>query len=60
MTGSSLISTTMKCSSGIYFPSTTRQTVIGVAIIRPAGPHSQVQKAIDTRSATLETPALWP
>ena len=30
--------------SGMYLESTTRQAVIGVAMTRPTGPHSHVQK----------------
>ena len=37
-----------------------RQTVRGVASSRPTGPQSQVQKVTATRSATCDTPALWP
>ena len=41
-------------------PSTTRHMVSGVDSSRPTGPHSNVQKAAATMTATPESPVLWP
>ena len=55
--GVSAINVQNNPSPGTCLPSTTRQTVSGVAISSPSGPQSQVQNATDISSATCETPA---
>src|SRR5262245_32778430 len=47
-------------SWGTYFPKTTKQTVMGVARIKPTGPHSQVQNAAATNTPTGDTPVPLP
>ena len=39
---------------------TSRQTVSGVAMIRPIGPHSAVQNVADTISDMADSPVLVP
>ena len=45
---------------GTFFPSTTRQTVIGPDKISPTGPHSQLQNTAATSRANGEMPVLRP
>ena len=48
----------MNSSPSTVRAKTTRSTVKGVERTSPIGPHSQVQKAAPTRSASADTPAL--
>ena len=55
--GVSAIKVPRNSRPGTCLPSTTRQTVSGVARSSPSGPHSHVQKATDDEERDLETPA---
>jgi hypothetical protein len=44
----------------MWRPSTTRQTVSGVASSSPIGPHRKAQNAAETMMAMGDRPVLWP
>ena len=50
----------MNSRASICRPSTTRQTVRGVASRRPMGPHRSTQNKVETTMATGDSPVCWP